>query len=446
MQGQRSLSLRLNREILRLSIPAIVSNVTVPLLGLCDTGISGHLGSEIYLAAIAVGSVMLNAVYWLFGFLRMGTTGLAAEALGRGDEKAICRVFSRSLLLAFICGVVLIILSVPLRNLLFYIISPETEVRLSAASYFQICIIGAPALLGVAAVNGWLVGMQTTAYPMIISIIINVVNIAASMIAVFVIKTGFIGIAYGTAIANWIGLGVALYCCVLFRKGGLPLCSWREVIAGGGIKKYFSVNSNLFIRSLCIIAVTMGMTSAAAGLGTMLLAVNVIMMQFFQLFSFFMDGFAFAGEAMTGLHAGERDLFLLHKSVVMLLKWTLGLAIAFALLYFFFGDAICGILTDVGVVRESFRTMGLILFLMPLVSCWAFIFDGFYVGLTKTRMMMFSTLIGAVVFFMFAFYCSDMKETYSGLYPLWTGFLCYLGLRGLFLALLWNKMEKQVGQ
>ena len=175
------------------------------------------------------------------------------------------------------------------------------------------------------------------------------------------------------------------------------------MIAGGGIKKYFSVNSNLFIRSLCIIAVTMGMTSAAAGLGTMLVAVNVIMMQFFQLFSFCMDGFAFAGEAMTGLHAGERDLFLLHKSVVMLLKWTLGLAIAFALLYFFFGDAICGILTDVGEVRESFRTMGLILFLMPLVSCWAFIFDGFYVGLTKTRMMMFSTLIGAVVFFMFAF-------------------------------------------
>lgn len=434
--GIRLLILKsLNREILRLSIPAVVSNITVPLLGLCDTAISGHLGSELFLGAIAVGSVMLNVVFWLFGFLRMGTTGLTATALGSGDELRVKREFTCAFAIAVIVGVVLIALQVPLFEGLSKLVGVEKELEEPVKSYFNIRIWGSPALLAVMAISGWFVGMQSTLFPMIIAISVNVINILASFLLVFIGEMGFPGVAVGTLVSNWVGVLIALLCCLFYGNRRLPFCS-LAVAFEAGIGRYFKVNGNLFLRSFFIICVTLGVTAAGARLGTMVLAVNVIIMQFFQFFSFFMDGFAFAAEAMVGLRVGERNRELLVSSVKYLLMWTLGMVITFSLFYFGALDIIVGLLTDTVSVREEVSAMWIWVVLIPVVCAWAFIFDGFYIGLTDTGKMMISTFLAAITFFLIAFidFHGGIEIRVVDNSRIWCAFLGYMAVRGIFLA------------
>lgn len=437
---------KINRDILKLSIPAIVSNVTVPLLGLCDTAISGHLGSELYLAAIAVGTVMLNVVFWLFGFLRMGTTGMTAGAFGAGDDNEVRRIFARAFLLAFVAGLLLILFRYPLMDLLLAIIDSDKEVREYVARYFIIRIWGAPALLGVLTISGWFVGMQSTVYPMGISIAVNVVNIICSFLLVFHGGLGFEGVAWGTLISNWFGLALALWCVVRFRRGKGIWCGRDEILKGGGLGRFFKVNGNLFVRSGCIICVTMGVTAAGARLGSLALAVNVIVMQFFQFFSFFMDGFAFSGEALVGkwLGAGSRDM--LRRYCRRLLIWSAGMGIAFTLLYSFGSPLITELLTDSASVREGVSEMRLWIALIPVVSVWAFTYDGFFVGITDTRRMRQATLLATIVFFLVAFVRIDSGGFFIRVENnsiIWIAFLSYLLMRGVALAALWrNSLRK----
>ena len=343
----------MNKEILRLSVPAIVSNITVPLLGLCDTAISGHLGSDLYLAAIAVGSVMLNVVFWLFGFLRMGTTGLTATAFGAGDDSGVRKVFTRAMLLAGGAGVALILARELVMYALMKLIGAEPDVAGYVGRYFMIRIWGSPALLGVLAVSGWFVGMQSTAYPMVIAISVNIVNIAASFALVFWFGLGFEGVAWGTLVSNWVGLAIAMGCALRFSKGKRLWCGVREAVSGGGMGRFFSVNSNLFFRSACIICVTLGVTAAGARLGAATLAINVVVMQFFQFFSFFMDGFAFSGEALVGRWWGAGDSVMVGKYVRALLWWTVGVALLFTVCYGLGSDGITWLLTDSESVRQG---------------------------------------------------------------------------------------------
>ena len=433
----------LNRDILRLSLPAIASNVTVPLLGLCDTAISGHLGSELFLASIAVGTVMLNVVFWMFGFLRGGTTGLTANALGASDYKEVGKVLCRGLFIALIAGVALIAAQRPLFAFLSLVAGQGSDIDSYVRQYFNLRIWGSPALLATMAISGWFVGMQSTLYPMIIAIAMNVVNIAVSFLLVFPCGMGFPGVAAGTLISNWTGLAIAL-ACLWFFKRGLPV---RFVFSGvfhGGLWRYFSVNGNLFLRSFFIICVTMGVTAAGARLGTLVLAVNVIVMQFFQFFSFFMDGFAFSGEAIIGLRAGQGDLEMLGKSFRRLLQWTLGVGLCFTVLYFTAGGKVAALLTDSPEVVGMIGDVRLFIGLIPIVSCWAFIYDGFYIGLTDTWQMMISTLLGGVAFFMLAFtnIAAPGGHMAFGVVSnemIWTGFLAYLFVRGAWLALMFRR-------
>lgn len=438
-----------NREILRLSIPAIVSNITVPLLGLFDTGISGHLGSEKFLAAIAVGSVMLNVVFWLFGFLRMGTTGLTATALGANNGEEIRKVFTRALAIAVISGVLLIILQYPVFKGLNLLIGGGEEIKELIEEYFLIRIWGAPALLATMVLSGWFVGMQSTVYPLIINVGMNIVNIVVSFLLVYPANMGFEGIAWGTTISNYAGLGIGAFCCLYFIKGQPLFCRWRNLMDGSGLGKFFSVNSNLFIRSMCIIGVTMGVTAAGGQLGVMTLAVNIIVMQFFQFFSFFMDGFAFSGEAMLGLYAGANNRQRFNLSRRALLLWTGGMALVFTLIYLFGLDTITMMLTDSDTVRHGVSEIALFVILIPGVSAWAFIYDGFYIGITKTRIMMFATIIATIAFFVIAFINpgdGQLSIQTRGNGAIWTAFLVYLGLRGLLLAIYWKNETKNLFQ
>lgn len=426
-------------------MPAIVSNITVPLLGLCDTAISGHLGSEVYLAAIGVGSIMLNVIVGLLVFLRMGTTGLTATAFGAGNDGMVSKVFTRAFLLGLGLGVVLVVLRVPIMDLMLTIISPDAEVRRYAESYFTVRVWGMPAMFAVMSVSGWFVGMQSTVAPMAVAIIMNVLNIALSYLLVFHTQVGFAGVAWGTAVSNWIGLVVALVWAMRFRKGKRLFGNLRDVLKGGGMGKFFSVNSNLFLRSACIMCVSLGVTSAGARMGALTLAVNVVMMQFFTFFSYFMDGFAFSGEALTGRWYGAGNKDMLQKSVRALLRWTLGVALLFTLLYAVGQGPVTSLLTDNDSVREGVGSMRLWLWALPLVSVWAFIYDGFFVGVTDTNKMMIATLVASIVFFIVAFLRMEggrVVMAVLGNNALWGAFLSYLFLRGGILAVIW-KYKKQ---
>lgn len=427
-------------------MPAIVSNVTVPLLGLCDTAISGHLGSEVFLAAIAVGSVMLNVVFWMFGFLRGGTTGLTAIAFGRKDDEEVVKVFYRSLFIAIITGLILIAAQNPLFSFLKLVAGPDEEIINPVKTYFDIRIWGSPALLATMAISGWFVGVQTTFFPMLIAITMNIVNIAISLILVFPMEKGFEGVALGTVVSNWIGFIIAIGCVMVFRKGKRMKFSFSHILHGG-LWKYFKVNSNLFLRSFFIICVTMGVTAAGSRLGNLTLAVNVIVMQFFQFFSFFMDGFAYSGEAIVGKRMGENNYEMLQRSVRRLLQWTLATGIIFFVIYYSGTEQISSLITDNPTVVSGVTDLLLWICLIPLLSCWAFIYDGFYIGVTATGRLMISTFLAAITFFGITFVrwgCGDFSIGVCNNHYIWAGFLSYLAVRGIYLSMMWKSTVEKI--
>lgn len=431
----------LNREIVRLSIPAIVSNLTVPLLGLSDTAISGHLGAECFLAAIAVGSMMLNVVFWVFGFLRMGTTGMSALAYGRKDHDAMADVFSRSLFIAFALGLMLIVFRIPVAEALSRLIGADGSSGVLARRYFSICIWQAPATLGVMVVSGWFVGCQSTFWPMVIAVSVNIINIALSLLLVFCTDIGFVGVAYGTLIANWAGLLIALF-AVGRRCGGFRVlwCGFGRLFDFRSFGLFFKVNSALFFRSLCIIAVSLAVTSFGARQGELILATNAVMMQFFHLFSFFMDGYAYTGEALTGRFAGAHDRRMLRESVRWLLLWTLAMVVIFTVIYVFCSKWIAAMLTDNPEVLVCFGNYCRWVMILPVCAAWAFIFDGFYIGVASTLRMFLATftatLLFAVVNLLSRYDCVFLSVMDSN-DILWLSFILYLAARGIFLAASW---------
>ncbi len=442
-----------DREILRLALPAIVNNITVPLLGLCDTAIAGHLGSAIFLGAMSVGAMMLNVIYWLCGFLRMGTSGLTAQAFGAGDMPAGRDVLSKAMTIAACLSVTAILLQTPLLRLLLAVIGPDPEVTAYASLYFRICIWAAPAQLGIMAVSGWFIGRQNTVVPMTVAIGVNVINILMSLLLVFVWHCGFAGIAAGTLTAAWIGFAGAL----LFvrrelagesSKTGDRIKTKDNADGNAGAKGrvrwklFFSVNGNLFFRSACIMCVSLTMTSVSARLGELTLAANAVIMQFFLFFSYFMDGFAFAGEALVGRAAGARDGGMLHLCVRSLLRWGAWMALAFLLVYMVASGPITSLLTDVASVRQAVDEMHIWVVVLPPVAVSAFIFDGIFIGLARTGSLLVSTLIASAIFFATVFLGPRIGETLSN--PLlWTAFEIYLLMRGVLLASEYVKIQRK---
>ena len=389
--------MKLNKEILRLSIPAIISNITVPILGLSDTTISGHLGSELYIGAIAVGTMMFNVVFWLFGFLRMGTTGLTAQAYGARDNDECRKLLVRACALGLIIGVVILLLHIPIRWLLLLLISPEGQVADYATDYFNICIWGAPALLFNMAVMGWFLGVQNTVVPMIISVSVNIVNIILSLCFVFLFDMGFEGVAYGTMISNWVGVGIAILYVLKFYEWRFPKICRTDILQLSDMGRFFKINTDIMFRSACIMSVSLTVTSIGAQLGALTLAANAIIMQFFILFSYFMDGFAFAAEALSGKFVGARDLHNLKRVINRLLLWALGVASVFTIIYIGGYKFIVSFITNEANVIATVDKYSLWLKLIPIVTVAAFIYDGIYIGLTATRQMLIATFLSAIL-------------------------------------------------
>ena len=435
-----------NREILRLAIPSIISNVTVPLLGLVDLSIVGHIGNEDYISAIAVGSMIFNVMYWLLGFLRMGTSGMTSQAFGREDTMECIRILVRSLTIGLAFGLLFILTQSGLEwGLLRLMNTPEASWEY-VTTYFQIVIWGAPAMLGLYSLTGWFIGMQDTRTPMVVAILQNLVNILASLSLVFVLGWGIAGVAAGTLLAQWIGFLVALlgawkrlHKVNCLRIGqGLGTDSWSRLVRVLSVKaawiNFFLVNKDIFLRTLCLIVVNFYFTSAGGKQGAMMLAVNTLLMTLFTIFSYVMDGFAYAGEALSGKYYGAGDKQGLHVTVRNLFQFGFLMAVVFMGIYMIGGTGFLHLLTDDDAVVEAARPYLPWACFIPVVGVTAFILDGVFIGLTDTKGMLFSTVMAMVLFFIVYFVFRDWLANYA----LWLAFLSFLLMRGAA-SMLWMR-------
>lgn len=424
----------MNSRILHIAVPAIISNITVPLLGLVDVAIVGHLGAASYIGAIAVGGMIFNVMYWLFGFLRMGTSGLTSQALGRRDLGGVMNILARSLAVALGVAAVLIVLQVPLRTMALAVMAPTPEVGRYAEIYFNTLIWGAPAMLSLYSLTGWYIGMQNSRLPMLIAILQNVVNIVASLFFVFVMGMKVEGVAFGTLVAQYSGVLTAAvawfasYGRLRCRLGVGSLFAWSEM------KRFFCVNRDIFLRTLCLISVMLFFTSAGSWQGNIVLAVNTLLMQFYMLFSYVMDGFAYAGEALGGRYYGARNEKALSRMLRSLFLWGGAMTLLFTLLYIIGGRAFLSILTDDAAVVSAAMPYYPWAVVMPMAGAAAFIWDGVFIGCTKTGGMLLSMLVSTAVFFVLFFSMRPM----IGNHGLWLAFVAYMAMRGIAQTLIWK--------
>lgn len=399
----------LNREILRLSLPSIIANLTVPLVGFVDTAVAGHLngGAAAFIGAISLGAMLFNLLYWNFGFLRTGTGGLTAQAYGRGSRRDCAAILYRGLALALGVSVVLLALQWPFVKLVLACTQASAEAEALAAEYFFIRIWAAPATLSLMAFSGWFVGMQDSVSSMWKDLIVNTVNIAASVILSFGIGgwkgLGFAGIALGTVIAQYCGLAYCVLVCVFkYGKklfGECRLRDFQELMGRESLKGFFKLNADLFGRSIFFTAIYIGYTVIAATLGDVLLACSSIMMQLLMIFSFFTDGFAYAGEALTGRFIGAGDHTMMRRSVRYTLIWSMGIGMLFIGIYSAVGLPMVRILTDDVTVVGACRRFLPWLALMPPIGCAAFFWDGVFLGATASRGIRNAMLGAAAAFF-----------------------------------------------
>lgn len=437
----------LDKDILRLALPSIVSNITVPLLGLVDLAIAGHIGPARYIAAISVGSMIFNVIYWLMGFLRMGTSGMTGQAFGARDVLGVRLLLRRSLKLSLLIAVAFLVLQWPLREVSLALIHPSADVWSLATAYFNIVIWGAPAMLSLYSLNGWYIGMQDTRVPMFVAIFQNVVNIVASLLFVFAFGMRIEGIALGTLVAQWSG---ALLSLVLLRgklRGLAPDVAAAPAAPKGNYswRVFFHTDRDIFLRTLCLVAVNFAFTSMGARQGDLMLAVNTLLMTFYTLFSYVMDGFAFAGEALSGKFYGARDSRALGDVVKRLLScWGVSLAAVFTLAYVFGGGVIVGLLTDDAAVRSAVVGYEMWIWLLPLAGFAAFVYDGIFIGLTATRGMLLSSFASSVAFFIIlgVTYVSKLPVSHPVVvnHLLWFAFIVYLMMRGFLQHRIIRKM------
>ena len=429
----------MNRRILGLALPNIITNITVPLLGMVDMAIVGHL-SAAHIGAIAIGAQIFNLIYWNFGFLRMGTSGFTAQAYGAKDMDEAVRIFVRAITIALGIAVALLALQWPLSRLALLIFhNTGSEVLQLALTYFFVRIWAAPATLGLYAVKGWFIGMQNSKLPMWIAIFLNIVNIVCSLIFVLVLHWGIGGVALGTVIAQYSGLAVGLY-FVAHRYGQL-FKNVRTLLPGifsvTEMKRFFRVNGDIFLRTVCLATVFTFITAASGHISDEILAVDALLMQFFTLFSYIMDGFAYAGESLVGRYIGARDGRSLRLSVRLLLGWGLALTLLFTALYAVGGNGFLLLFSDDPSVITAAQPYMFWTLIIPVCGFAAFLFDGIFIGATASKAMRNSMFVATLGFFavyygLKALFGTTDPQTWNN--SLWTAFMVYLTLRGLLQA------------
>jgi MATE family multidrug resistance protein len=412
-----------HRAVLGIALPMILANVTVPLVGFADSAAVGHLDDPTSLAGVAVGAAVFSVLFTALNFLRMGTTGLAAQAQGAADHEAIRGTLRQGLVVALSLAAALVLASRPLQSLALALIAPEPTVALEAARYIHIRIWGAPATLSLMVLTGWFIGRGDARSPLAIVLTVNVVNVALDFALVWGAGMRAGGVAAATVAAEYLGVAVGLALASRRLGGGLlrGRVEWRS------LRGYLAVNLPLLVRTTALMLSFAFLTAMGARQGSAILAANALLLNFLYFAAYALDGFANAAESLVGRAVGARDPAALHRAIGLSARWSLGVAAVLAVLFAVAGPPAIDLLTSQASLRELTRAYLPWLVLAPLVGCWAYLFDGVFVGAMFMRQMRDTMLFAACVVYLPAWWLLQPL----GNHGLWLAFTLFSAARGM---------------
>jgi multidrug resistance protein, MATE family len=427
-----------DKRVLKIALPIVLSNATVPILGAVDTGVVGQMGLAAPIGAVGLGAIILAFVYWIFGFLRMGTAGLTAQALGAKEDREVTALLIRGLMIASVAGLVYIILQIPIFWLAFQASPASEEVESLTQAYMEIRIWGAPATIGAYVITGWLVAAERTKEILILQLWINGLNMALDVWFVLGLGWGVEGVAIATLIAEWSGLALGLWMC----RGAFRGTAWRDsrlIFEARRLKKMASVNSDIMIRSILLEIGFTYFIFRSSGFDDVTLAANQILIQFLFITAYAMDGFAFAAEALVGNALGARNRGALRQGAIISFKWGMICVVILAAAFWFGGVEIINIMTTSEEVRTVAYGFLIWIALTPPLGCPSWMLDGIFIGATRARDMRNAMLISLPIFLIVA----QFLVPAFGNHGLWASMLIFFMARGVTLGLRYPSLEAE---
>ncbi len=426
----------LNRQIFHLAIPNIISNLSVPLLSSVDTALVGHLPSPVYIGAVAIGSMIFNFVYWGFGFLRMGTTGLTAQAFGQDNQKEMNLLFWRSLLFATGAGILLILSQKLIAWIGFTLVDASPQVEHNASVYFSIRIFAAPATLSLYAIHGWFLGMQNARFPLIITVAVNLLNILFNVFFVMGLHKNSDGVAYGTVLSQYLGVALSLYFLFRYYRKYIRMPVLKEILAVNPLVRFVKVNFDIFIRTLSLIFAFSFFTAQSAKLGDVTLAANSILIQLWMIFSYGIDGFAFSAESLVGKYTGAHQKRMLLMIIQRIFLFGAGLGLFFTVVYFLFRHSLPALFTGNINVLAVINLFMIWTIVAPFINSFCYIWDGIYIGATATKALRNAMLLATFGIYLPMHY---FLEPRFGNHGMWAALILFMITRGVSLSVLSNK-------
>lgn len=430
-----------NGRVLKIALPIVLSNVTIPILGAVDTGVVGQMGEAAPIGAVGIGAIVLSAIYWIFGFLRMGTTGLAAQAIGQGNRAEVAAILTRVLMIGFSAGVILILLQVPVLWAALQIAPASDEVESLARSYMQIRVWSAPAAIAIFGIIGWLIAQERTRAVLVLQVWMNGVNVLLSILFVLGFGWGVNGVAFATFLAEWSGLAMGLYLC----RAAFRVPDWRDwarVFEPAKLVRMARVNTDILIRSLLLEMIFLSFMFLGADFGDVTLAANQVLLQFLHITAYALDGFAFSAEALVGQAVGARAVPVLRRASVVASLWGLGASVLLSLGFLAFGAMSVDVMAKNADVQEAARLYLPWMAAAPVLALASFMFDGIFIGATRTADMRNMMLVSALIY---AAAAALLVPVY-GNHGLWMALLISFVARGLTLAARYPALERSVGR
>lgn len=412
-----------------MALPSILANITVPLVGMVDVGVSGHIGDAVAIGGMAISTMLFDLLYWNMGFLRVGTGGMTAQAYGRRDFGEIMKIFTQGLGTAI--GIALVIFAIQYLyiDIALGFINASPEVEEYARQYYFIRIWAAPATLSLFVFKGFFIGMQNAISPMAADITVNVANLGLSLLFAVKMGLGFKGIAWAVLTAQYTGLVLCIAIFLIYYRRLFRYADLKKALRLKDLGRFFSVNGNLFVRSICFLFIYVGFTSLSANYGDLQLAVGTIIMKLLMLYSFFIDGFAYAGEALAGKFIGARDSQGLRLSVKVIFRWSWMIALVSTVVYVLFSREMIMLMTDKADVVEASVPYFMWLWMMPALSMAAFVWDGIYVGAISTKRIMQGMICAAASFFVAYYALRGML----GIQALYTAYMVHVAVRSVWM-------------
>jgi len=426
-----------HQRVLNIALPIVLSNATVPILGAVDTGVVGQLGAAAPIGAVGIGAIVLAALYWVFGFLRMGTAGLTAQAIGAGDRGEVAALLSRALIVGLGGGVVLILAQVWVFTAAFAIAPASPEVEAMARDYMAVRIWSAPAAIAIFGITGWLIAAERTRGVLVLQVWMNGLNIGLDLWFVLGLGWGVSGVAFATFLAEWSGLALGLWLC----RAAFAVPDWRDwprVFDRVRLWHMALVNRDILIRSLLLEAIFLSFMFLGAGFGDVPLAANQILLQFLHITAFGLDGFAFSAEALVGQSMGRRRPDLVRRAALVSSGWALAVALLLALGFALAGGAVIDVMTTAPEVRAEARLYLPWMVMAPLLGVAAWMFDGIFIGATATGEMRNMMLISAAIYGVAVLALAPA----FGNHGLWAALLISFAARGVTMALRYPSVER----